>query len=518
MKMLQDGINKKYDLILTKSISRFARNTVDTLKYVRILKENNIAVLFEEENINTLEMTGELLLTILSSVAQQESENISTHVKLGLKMKKERGELIGFNNCLGYQYQSKSKQMIINQEDAETVKLIFKLFCEGYGAYTIAKKLTQMNIRTPKGKEKWCDSSVYLILRNEKYKGDVLQGKTYTVDPISHKRVKNMGEEDKYYISDHHEPIISADVFDKVQEILKQKCGARATGRRLGNVGRKFTLSNRLRCGYCGNILTRRSLYSGTGRVEPAWLCVEAAKKGKMFCDKSKIIKESVIEKAFLDAYEILCQGNKEALENLLDKIKLITKDYSVKERIKLLQKNRREIENRKKKTLDLLIDEVITKEIYETKVVGLDNKIIQVEKEIEQLELLIEDEEMTKRGVEKIKEILQKGNIMKEFDKEVFDALIDYVIIGGYNEAGVGEKYMLRFICKNTFKGSLKKDIIKEDICKYSDLSKIFDKRNKVLLDFVDSQSFYSFERDKKGILSKKIINNIRVRVEFEM
>lgn len=106
MKMIHDGINGKFDMIITKSISRFARNTVDTLKYVRKLKENNVAVFFEEENINTLEMSGELLLTILSSVAQQESETISSHVKLGLKMKKERGELIGFNNCYGYVYDS----------------------------------------------------------------------------------------------------------------------------------------------------------------------------------------------------------------------------------------------------------------------------------------------------------------------------------------------------------------------------------------------------------------------------
>jgi len=125
MRMINDCLQGKIDLILTKSISRFARNTVDTLKYVRMLKERNIAVLFEEENINTLEMAGELLLTILSSAAQQESETISSHVKLGLKMKKERGELIGFNRCLGYEYNQETKELTIVESEAEIVRYIF---------------------------------------------------------------------------------------------------------------------------------------------------------------------------------------------------------------------------------------------------------------------------------------------------------------------------------------------------------------------------------------------------------
>ena len=140
MKMIHDGINGKFDMIITKSISRFARNTVDTLKYVRKLKENNVAVFFEEENINTLEMSGELLLTILSSVAQQESETISSHVKLGLKMKKERGELIGFNNCYGYVYDSDNNKMIIKENEADIVKMMFRMYLDGRGADYIAKQ------------------------------------------------------------------------------------------------------------------------------------------------------------------------------------------------------------------------------------------------------------------------------------------------------------------------------------------------------------------------------------------
>lgn len=129
MRMINDAVNKKVDLIITKSISRFARNTLDTLKYVRLLKEKNVGIIFEEENINTLEMSGELLLTILSSVAQQESENISKHVKLGLKMRREKRELVGFNNCLGYEYDRTTRNMRIKEEEAEIVRYIFNRYC-----------------------------------------------------------------------------------------------------------------------------------------------------------------------------------------------------------------------------------------------------------------------------------------------------------------------------------------------------------------------------------------------------
>ena len=146
MRMIQDAMNGKFDMIITKSISRFARNTVDTLKYVRMLKEHNVAVLFEEENINTLEMSGELLLTILSSVAQQESETISAHVKLGLKMKKERGELVGFNNCYGFIYDSKNNKMIVKEDEMNIVRLIFKLYLELLNGYNFTTKELSFSI------------------------------------------------------------------------------------------------------------------------------------------------------------------------------------------------------------------------------------------------------------------------------------------------------------------------------------------------------------------------------------
>jgi len=513
MRMIQDAMEGKFDLIITKSISRFARNTVDTLRYVRLLKEKNIAVFFEEENINTLEMSGELLLTILSSVAQQESENISTHVKLGLKMKKERGELVGFNNCLGYHYDSSCNRMIIDEREAEVVRHIYNLYCEGWGAESIAKKLTEMKIKTPKGLEVWRESTVRKILKNEKYKGDVLQGKTYTLDPISHKRVVNMGEEDKYYIREHHDAIIEPEIFDRVQEMMRVRCGARATGRRLGNVGRKFTFSNRLRCGFCGEVLTRRSLYSNKKQTNPAWLCMQSAKYGKQYCEESKIIREDIIENAFIDAYQLLCNNNKLAVENFLKNMEKNLKENNPKDNISTLEIKKAELNQKIEKLLDFLVDGTLTNELYNKKKEQYEDKIDKIDKQIEQLELLVEDEESIERGMQKFKTIFEENDILNDFDKDVFDALVDYVIVGGYDESGQKDQYMLRFICKSQFELTPKSETSKDFIVKNNNIkiSKMI-----TILDFINKQSFVVFEKDNEGRTKKNIVDKIRVRVEM--
>ena len=218
--MINDCMNGEIDMIITKSISRFARNTLDTLKYVRMLKEKDIAVYFEDEKINTLTMDGELLLVVLSSVAQQEVENISANVKKGLKMKMKRGELVGFQGCLGYDYHPEDKSITVNEEEAEIVRYIFKRYVEGAGGSVIGQELENLGYKTKYGNSTWVPTTVLGIIKNEKYKGDLLLGKTFTVDPISKRRLDNMGEEDQFYIRNHHEPIISEEIFEKAQEIL----------------------------------------------------------------------------------------------------------------------------------------------------------------------------------------------------------------------------------------------------------------------------------------------------------
>lgn len=214
-------------MILTKSISRFARNTVDTLNHVRMLRDRNIAVFFEKENINTLDMNGELLLTIMSSMAQQEVESLSQNVKIGLQMKMKRGELIGFDGCFGYDYDPETKTISVNETEAEVVRMIYDLYRQGYGTTTIAKRLMDLGIKNKKGEVSWKTHGVMGIIKNEKYKGDVLLGKTFTTDPISKRRLANFGEENQYYIRDHHEPIVSREIWDAAEQIRNKRAQSR---------------------------------------------------------------------------------------------------------------------------------------------------------------------------------------------------------------------------------------------------------------------------------------------------
>jgi DNA invertase Pin-like site-specific DNA recombinase len=167
MRMINDAMEGKIDMIITKSISRFARNTLDTLSFVRQLKDKGVAVFFEKENINTLTMNGELLLVILSSLAQQESESIGGNIKLGLKMKMSCGEMVGFNRCLGYSYDKDTKEISIVPEEAEIVRYIFKRYIEGIGTYALAKELTRKGFKNAKGEVKWRDGSVACILKTD---------------------------------------------------------------------------------------------------------------------------------------------------------------------------------------------------------------------------------------------------------------------------------------------------------------------------------------------------------------
>lgn len=263
-RLIQDCMDGMIDMVIAKSLPRFARNTLDTLKYVRMLKEKGIAVYFEVEKINTMK-DGEFLMTILSSVAQQEVENTSAYVKKGLKMKMKRGELVGFQGCLGYDYDVATKSLSINEEGAKTVRYIFDRYVSGAGSTMIARELNEQGITTIKGNP-WTTSSVMGIINNEKYKGDILLGKTFTVDPISKRRLENLGEEDRFYIRDHHQPIVSEETFARAQEIRERRNGGRKSptpGKR-EKYSRQYAFSCMLECGFCGSSLSRRRWHSNS--------------------------------------------------------------------------------------------------------------------------------------------------------------------------------------------------------------------------------------------------------------
>ena len=415
-----------------------------------MLREKNIAILFEEENLNTTTGAGELMLTILSAMAQQESENISSHVLLGLKMKKDRGELIGYNGCYGYNYNIETKEITINEYEASIVRYMFERYVEGIGSSTIAKELTAKGIKTPKGGTKWCESTIRGILKNEKYIGDVLMGKTFTIDPISHKRLSNLGEVDKHYYKEHHEPIISKELFDRVQEIRTKRAGNRETGRRNDNYSKKYPFSSKLYCEFCGSLLTRRNWNANRSCEKAVWQCIKRAKQGKEECPHCKALAEEIIEDCFVQGYRILCNDNRKIIETFLEKIENILKENTTETLVSKLEKDKEKIKKKLNNLLELNLEGRINKEQYTIKFDELNTELIKIDSNIQNLLKETNRTESIKQRLNKFKSLFKNIDIMPKFDKDVFECLIDRVIIGEIQEDGKINPYTIRFICKN--------------------------------------------------------------------
>jgi DNA invertase Pin-like site-specific DNA recombinase len=457
-RMINDCMNGDIDMVITKSISRFARNTLDTLKYVRMLKEKNIAVYFEDEKINTLTMDGELLLVVLSSVAQQEVENISANVKKGLKMKMKRGELVGFQGCLGYDYHSEDKTITVNEKESEIVRYIFNRYIEGAGGSVIGQELENLGYVTKYGSSTWAPSTILGIIKNEKYKGDLLLGKTFTVDPISKRRLDNMGEEDQFYIREHHEPIISEEVFEKAQEILNRRNknrGKIGDGKR-EKYSRKYSFSCMLECGFCGNTLSRRNWHSGSDYSKVIWQCVAATKKGKKYCPDSKGIPEQAIEEAFLESYRLLCDDNKDILDEFLQRMDETLSSSTVNKQLSKLDKEIESIEGKKSKLVDMRLEDTIDKVSYEAKYSAFTEKQEQLLKEREKLQETAANEKDIKRRLRDFKKALEQNEVLSEFDRYVFESIVEKVIVGGYDEEGNKDPAQLTFVYKTGLKNNV--------------------------------------------------------------
>ena len=455
-RLIQDCMDGKIDMVLAKSIPRFARNTLDTLKYVRMLKEKNVAVYFEVEKINTLK-DGEFLMTILSSVAQQEVENTSAYVKKGLKMKMKRGELVGFQGCLGYDYDVVTKTLSINEKEAETVRYIFDRYVAGAGSTMIARELNEQEIPTIRGNP-WTSSSVMGIINNEKYKGDILLGKTFTVDPISKRRLDNLGEEDRFYIKDHHEPIVSEETFARAQEIRERRGGGRRKvefGKR-EKFSRQYAFSCLLECGFCGANLSRRAWHSSSIYKKTVWHCVASTKKGKRFCPHSKAVPEEVIENAFVESYKMLCADNKDVLEEFIKRVEKTLSEESVEDRIMKLHNNARKVQDKRKKLLDKYLSGIVAQDIYEETDIGFQKKLTEINAQLDMLEQQRDEDSNLKRRLSDFKKALLKNEVLEEFDRGIFESIIEKVIVGGYDKDGNSDPYKITFIYKTGFKNEI--------------------------------------------------------------
>lgn len=280
-RMIACAKNGDFDLIITKEISRFARNTLDSIYYTRDLKKHGVGVIFMNDNINTMDGDAELRLAIMSSIAQEESRKTSERVKWGQKRQMEQGVVFG-RDMLGYDV--RGGKMYINEEGAKIVRLIFhKFVVEGKGAHVIARELREEGMKPMRVKE-WQNTVILRIIRNEKYCGDLVQKKTYTPDFLSHEKKYNRGQEEFVIIKDHHEPIISRELFDEANRILDERSCTPAGKAKHSN---RYPFSGKIKCGRCGASYVARYKTRKDGSRYKAWRCLEAARNGSPHIDQA---------------------------------------------------------------------------------------------------------------------------------------------------------------------------------------------------------------------------------------
>ena len=416
--MIEDCMAGKIDMVITKSISRFARNTIDCLKYVRQLKEKNIAVIFEKENINTLEASGELLLTIMASLAQQESASLSQNVKLGLQFRYQDGKVqVNHNHFLGYT-KDEDGNLIIDEEEAKIVRRIFREYLEGASFRDIANGLERDKIKTGGKRYKWHLSTIQGILQNEKYMGDALLQKTITTDFIEKTRIKNDGSVPQYYVKDSQEAIIPRDIFTQVQEEMVRRANmfSGEEGKKKRVYSSKYALSSICTCSKCGDIY-RRITWNNRGKHSIVWRCCTRVENGPSACD-APTVQETELQQATVKAINLLVKSSSSTLDILMQNIETALADDNAGELEKInavlseKQKELVKLAHAKKDytsladEIDLLRDKKQELLVAKAETEGFKKRIKELEdflKEADQ-ELTEYDESMVRKYIDKIK------------------------------------------------------------------------------------------------------------------
>lgn len=318
-RLIDDCMAGKVDYVITKSVSRFARNTLDTLNYTRQLKEKNIPVFFEKENIISTDSKGELMLTIMASIAQEESRSTSQNVKMGIAFRFQKGEMqINHNRFMGYT-KDENKQLVIVPEEAEIIKRIYREYLEGASLLEIGRGLEADGILTAAKKPRWRPETIKKILQNEKYIGDALLQKTYTVDFLSKKRVVNNGIVPQYYVENSHEAIIPRDLYMQVQEEIARRANLRTGNGSKRVYSSKYALSSIVFCGECGDIY-RRVHWNNRGKKSVVWRCVSRLEEKGCECGSPTIL-ESDLQDGVLKAINQTISERDEFLGILMNNI-----------------------------------------------------------------------------------------------------------------------------------------------------------------------------------------------------
>ncbi|MCL1787033.1 MAG: recombinase family protein, partial [Defluviitaleaceae bacterium] len=350
-----------------------------------------------------------------------------------------------------------TKEITINHEEAEIVRYIFNRYIEGIGCSVIGKELVRMGHKTKRGNGNWAETTIMRIIKNEKYKGDIKQGKTFTIDPISKRRLENFGEQDQFYIEDNHEPIINRDIFDSAQQIVNRRGKNRKSkDSRREKFSRKYAFSSMLECGFCGSLPSRRSWHANSEYQKTVWQCVVNTKKGKQHCPDAKGIAEETIERAFLESYKLLSQNNKDIVTELLKRIEeTLCLNDSTKELLRL-EKEVAALKHKRKKLVDMLIDDIMDKETYDSKYADLTACLTQLSDEIDELKDISSHEADVKQRLDVFRSVLEQNEVIGEFDRCIFESIVKKVIVGGIDASGKKDPSLLTFVYKTGFSDSI--------------------------------------------------------------
>ena len=419
--MISDALDGKIDLIVTKSVSRFARNTVDTLITVRQLKEKGIEIYFEKENIWTLDSKGELLITIMSSLAQEESRSISENVKWGHRKRFADGKVsVPFGHFLGYD-KGEDGNLVVNPNQAIIVKQIYSLFLQGMTPYGIAKKLTEDGIISPGKKQKWSASTIKHILANEKYKGDALLQKSYTVDFLTKKKKLNEGEIPQYYVENNHEAIIYPEVFDIVQIEMEKR---QADKNRHSGV---HIFSSKIKCGACENWYGSKVWHSNSKYRRTIWQCNHKY-RGNKKCQTPHLDEETIKELFVKAANKLLEEkdeiiANFESIKNVLyDTIPLEAQQSELQNEIEIVTEMIQQCINENAKV-------ALNQEEYQKRYDGLVQRFNTTKANLETVSAALNDKVTRRKTMEQfLLDLKKQDKLLTDFDPLLWRSLVEYV------------------------------------------------------------------------------------------
>lgn len=430
--MIHDCEKGKIDLILTKSVSRFARNTVDSLNYVRKLKAMNIGVFFEEQNLNSLTADSETFIGLYSVIAQSESENISANVRWGIQQRMKNGTYSFRFNILGYRKGQDGEPEIV-QDEAETIRKIFDMYLDGNSLNQIKAYLEDNGKCTKTGKTVWDKRILKTILQNEKYAGDLLMQKTFRTDCITKKTKKNNGELPKYLITNNHPAIIDRDTFKHVQlEIARRANKKRISDfavTELGKYSGKYALSELLICGECGSHYRRRTSYDTHKNKRIYWRCLNRIEHGTKYCSKSIGVEEYRLHEAICKTLSSALPKREEILSIILSTLNYAVTGNSETLNVYNIELHIKQLQEQATELIDLASRTEGNLEKYEEEIKKIFSKIKSLRDSLQIAREQSCDSENLSFEVKRIKEIFEKEDLkFHEFDNTIIRRIVECI------------------------------------------------------------------------------------------